>query len=125
MIPLLTTYLLGLLFFALKKNRVANHHQLRMAWVMLALIALCHAFFTLIHAMVFTSEPHDLAKNLALVEVWKEGAIWLLFGIGLMFFMSALLPGSTPDDNPPEPPEADDPSAPKPGSPAHPSRQLQ
>jgi hypothetical protein len=125
MIALLTTYLLGLLFFAFKKEQVANHRRLRMAWVMLALIALCQALFTLIHALAFTSDSHDLAENLALVEVWKEGAIWLLFAIGLLFLMSALVPGRTPDNKLPESPAPEDPSAPKPGSPAHPSRHLQ
>lgn len=125
MIALLTTYLLGLLFFAFKKEQVANHRRLRMAWVMLALIALCQALFTLIHARIFASESYDLAKSLALIEILKEGAIWLLFGIGLIFLMSGLLPGRTPGDDSQESPKPEDPSAPKPGSPVHPSRQLQ
>lgn len=90
MTPILCAYLLGLLFFTFRKSHVAHFASLQMAWYLFAVIPFVHVLFTLIHAAAFTSRQSDLPKNLALVEIWKEGFVWLLFGISLLCFISSL-----------------------------------
>ena len=125
MIALLTTYLLGLLFLTFRNEPVLDRRRFRLAWVMFAMIPLCHAFFTLIRAMAFTSREHNLAENLALVTVWNEGAVWLLFAVSLFCLICAVLQNDATGGTATKPPQPGDPAVPQPGSPAHPSRSLQ
>lgn len=124
MIALLTAYLVGLLAFTLHYDHVRDRQRFRQAWIVFALIPACHVFFTFVRAMAFTSYEFEKVENLALVSVWNDGLVWLLFAISIFRLIGALLPDESTVGSPTSPPLQADPSAPQPGSPAHSTRTL-
>lgn len=99
MIPILCTYLLGLLFFTFQKTHRTRPAGLRAAWSVFAVIPFVHVLFALINAAAFYADQSDLPKMLAFGEIGKEGLGWLFFGISLLCFISSLF-GKPPSTKP-------------------------
>ena len=101
---LLTTYLIGLLYFAAKSENVPNKEAFRTAWIWFALIPVSNFVFALFRAGNIGS-----TRDLALVEIWADGFGWLFLGISFFVLIGALVPGVSIGEEQAAPPDGDKP----------------
>jgi hypothetical protein len=84
---LLIAYLIVLVFVAYRHDKFGRGGSLRRAWLAFAAIPLSHFFFTLLRAGNFAD-----SRDLALIEIWSDGIVWLLLGISLWSLGGVLAP---------------------------------
>ena len=84
---LLASYLIGLLYFAAKPEKISTKGAFRTAWIWFALIPVSNFVFALFRAGSIRS-----TRDLALVEIWADGFGWLFLGISFFVLIGSLVP---------------------------------
>lgn len=96
-------YLAALLYVSANRHKFARLASLRLAWIFFACIPLSHFFFALLRAGNFGD-----TRDMALVEIWNDGVVWLLLGISILYLAGSVAPPAIePADRasvPPPPP---------------------
>jgi hypothetical protein len=96
---LLIAYGIGLFYFLIRQDHVADKDRFRMAWILFASIPLSHFVFTLLRvAFANPGKPTPrMARNMASVELWASGVEWLLLGISLIVLLTSIIPKGHPN----------------------------
>jgi hypothetical protein len=82
---LILTQLVILSFLSFNKDRLKSTASLRLAWNWYICVFFAHAFFTIFRA----SNYKDM--DLALVEIWATGFVWLFLGMSIFQLPSLFL----------------------------------
>lgn len=91
---ILVAYVLGLFYLSANLDKVFNKEQLRAAWIWFVFIIFSKVGFAALTAAQIRS-----TRNMALIEIWKEGVAWLLLGISILCLVNALIGNQSPDDH--------------------------